>query len=63
MKTLNITEIATESRLIFYPLEFELRSFKSSAGGMEGTNSLMGFLCFMFPWIIGMIDGLDPCLN
>ena len=39
-------------------------SFKGSPSEMEGNmNSLIGLVCFMLPRIIGMVDGLDPCLN
>ena len=39
-------------------------SFKGNPSEMEGNmNSLIGLVCFMLPRIIGMVDGLDPCLN
>ena len=39
-------------------------SFKGSPSEMEGNmNSLIGLVCFMLPRIIGMVDGLHPCLN
>ena len=41
-----------------------LTSFKGSPREMRGNmNSLIGLVCFMLPRIIGMVDGLDPCLN
>ena len=39
-------------------------SFKGSPSEMEGNmNSLIDLVFFMLPRIIGMVDGLDPCLN
>jgi len=48
----------------FFLQERVLMSFKGSPSEMEGNmNSLIGLVCFMLPRIIGMVDGLDPCLN
>ena len=43
-----------------------LMSFEGSPSEMEGNMNcliIIGLVCFMLPRIIGMVDGLDPCLN
>ena len=41
-----------------------MMSSKGSPSEVEGNmDSLIGLVCFMLPTIIGMVDGLDPCLN
>ena len=49
-------ELPLSHARFFFWQEFEMRSFKGSPSEMKGMNSLMALACFMFPWIIGVIE-------